>query len=58
MTFSFCIDSRYTSGNKSPSSIIGKYVYGNFTYDIYSQLYDTCVIPIILYGAEVIGYIH
>ena len=35
MTFSFCIDARYTSGSKSLSSIIGKYnVYGNFTYDI------------------------
>ena len=59
MTFSFCIDSRYTSGSKSLSSIIGKYnVYGNFTYDMYSQLYDACVIPTMLYGAEVFGYIH
>ena len=59
VTFSFCIDSRYTSGSKSLSSIIGKYnVYGNFTYDMYSQLYDTCVIPTMLYGAEVFGYIH
>ena len=58
MTFSFCIDSRYTSGSKSLSSIIGKYnVYGNFTYDMYSQLYDACVIPTMLYGAEVFGYI-
>ena len=59
MTFSFCIDSRYTSGSKSLSSIIGKYnVYGNFTFDMYSQLYDACVIPTMLYGAEVFGYIH
>ena len=59
MSFSFCIDSRYTSGSKSLSSIIGKYnVYGNFTYDMYSQLYDACVIPTMLYGAEVFGYIH
>ena len=44
MTFSYCIDSRYTSGSKSLSSIIGKYnVDGNFTYDMYSQLYDACV---------------
>ena len=55
--FSFCIDSRYTSGSKSLSSIIGKYnVYGNFTYDMYSQLYDACVIPRMMYGAEVFGY--
>ena len=59
LTFSFCIDSRYTSGSKSLSSIIGKYnVYGNFTYDMYSQLYDACVIPTMLYGADVVGYIH
>ena len=59
MTFSFYIDSRYTSGSKSLSSIIGKYnVYGNFTYDMYSQLYDACVIPTMLYGAEVFGYIN
>ena len=46
MSFSFCIDSRCTSCSKSPSSSIGKYnVYGNFTYDMYSQLYDACVIP-------------
>ena len=58
--FFFCIDSRYTSGSKSLSSIIGKYnVYGNFTYDImYSQLYDACVIPTMLYGTEVFGYIN
>ena len=59
MTFSFCIDSRYTSGSKSFSSIIGKYnVYGNFTYDMYSQLYDACVIRTMLYGVEVFGYIN
>ena len=59
MTFSFCIDSRYRSGSKSLTSIIGKYnVYGNFTYDMYSQLYNACVIPTMLYGAEVFGYIH
>ena len=59
MIFCFCIDSRYTSGSKSLSSIIGKYnVYGNFTYDMYSQLYDVCVIPTMLYGAEVFGYIN
>ena len=30
MTFTFCIESRYTSGSKSLSSIISKYnVYGN-----------------------------
>ena len=59
MTFSFCIDSRYTSGSKSLSSIIGKYnVYGHFTYDMYSQLYDGCVIPTLFYGAEVFRYIH
>ena len=57
MTFSLCIDSRYTYDSKSLSSIIGKYnVYGNFTYDMYSQLYDACVIPTMLYGAEVFGY--
>ena len=39
MTFSFCIDSRYTSGSKSLPSIIGKYN-------------DACVIPTMLYGAE------
>ena len=39
MTFSFCIDSRYTSDSKPLSSIIGNYnVYGNFIYDRYSQL--------------------
>ena len=59
MTFPFCIDSRYTSGSKSLSSIIGKYnVYGNFTYDMYSQLFDACLIPRMLYGAEVFGYIN
>ena len=59
MTFSFCIDSRYTSGSKSLSSIIGKdNVYGNFTYDMNSQLYDASVIPTMLYGAEVVGYIN
>ena len=59
MTFSFCIDSRYTSGRKALSSIIGKYnVYGNFTYDMYSELYDACVIPTMMYGAEVFGYIN
>ena len=59
MSFSFCIDSRYTSDSKALSSIIGKYnVYGNFTYDMYSQLYDACVIPTMLYGAEVFGYIN
>ena len=57
MTFSFCIDSRYTSGSKPFSSINGKYnVYGNFTYDMYSQLYDACVIPTMLYDAEVYGH--
>ena len=36
MPFSLCIDSRFTSGSKSLSSIIGKYnVYGNFTYDMF-----------------------
>ena len=25
---------------------------------MYSQLYDACVIPTMLYGAEVFGYIH
>ena len=25
---------------------------------MYSQLYDACVIPTMLYGAEVIGYIY
>ena len=41
MTFSFCIDSRYTFGSKLLSSIIGKYnVYGNFTYDMYSQDFE------------------
>ena len=40
MTFSLCIDSRYTSGSKSLSSIIGKYkVYGNFTYDVFIPHY-------------------
>ena len=40
MTFSFCNDSRYTSGSKSLFSIIDKYnVYRSFTYDMYSQLY-------------------
>ena len=54
----FCFDSCYTSGSKSLSSIIDKYVYGNFTYDMYSQLYDACVIPTMLYGAEVFRYIN
>ena len=60
MTYSFCIDSRYTSGgNKSLSSIIGKNnVYGNLTYDMYSQLYDACVILTMMYGADVVGYIN
>ena len=59
MTFSFCIKSCYTSGSKSLCSIIGKYnVYGNFTYDMNSELYDACVIPTMLYGAEVFGYIN
>ena len=59
MAFSFCIDSRDTSGSKSLSSIIGKYnVYRNFTYDMYSQLYDACVIPTMMYGAEVFRYIN
>ena len=57
ITFSFCIDSRYTSGSKSLSSIIGKYnVYGNFTYDMYSQLYDACVILTMMYGTEELDY--
>ena len=57
MTFSFCIDPRYTSGSNSLSSIIGKFnVYGHFTYVMYFQLYDACVIPTMLYGAEVFGY--
>ena len=39
---------------KSLSSINGKYnVYGIFAYDMYSQLYDACVIPTMMYGAEV-----
>ena len=43
----------------SLSSIIGKYnVYGNFTYDMYSQLYDACVFPTMMHGAEVFGYIN
>ena len=59
MTFSFCIDSRYTSVSKSLSSIIDTCnVYGNFTYDMYSQLYDACVIPTMMYGAEVFGYMN
>ena len=61
MTFSFCIDSLYQSGSKtnSLSSIIGKYnVYVHFTYAMYSQLYDACVIPTMMYGAEVFGYIN
>ena len=33
------------------------YVYEKFAYDKYSQLYDACVIPTMLYGAEVFGYI-
>ena len=58
-TVSFCIDSCYTSGSNSLSSIIGKYnVYGNVTYDMYSQLYDACVISTMVYGAEVFGYIN
>ena len=57
MTFSLCIDSRYTSGSKLLASIIGKYnVYENFTYDMNSQLYDVCVTPTMLYGAEVFRY--
>ena len=45
---------------KSLSSIIGKYnvYHGNFTYDMYSQLYDAFVIPTMLYGTEVFGYIN
>ena len=59
MTFSFCIDSRFTSGSKPLSSIIGKHnVYINFTYHMYSQLYDACIIPTMLCGTEVFGYIY
>ena len=29
-----------------------------FTYDMYSQLYKACVIPTMLYGAEVFEYIN
>ena len=59
MSFSFCIDSRYTSGTKSLSSINGKYnVYGNLLKIMYSQLYDACVIPTMMYDAEVFGYIN
>ena len=57
VTFSFGIDSRYTPGSKSLSSIIGKYNgYGNFTYDMYSQLYDDCVILTLMYGADVFNH--
>ena len=58
LTYEHCLKSHYSSGSRALSSIISKYnVFNNFTYDMYLQLYDTCVAPIMLYGAETFGYL-
>ncbi len=59
MSFSPCIKSQYLSGSRAFSSIVSKFnMYKNFTYDIFLQLYNSCVIPSMLYGAESWGFIH
>jgi len=58
MTFAHSIKSQYNKGSRALSAIIKQYnVYMNFTFDIYLQLYDTSVVPAMLYGSEVWGYI-
>ena len=58
LTFLPCIESRTLAGSRAFSSIINKYnMYMNFTYDIYLQLYNTSVVPTLLYGAEIWGYL-
>ena len=59
LSFLSCIESLLLSGNRALSSLINRYnVYRNFTYDIYVQLYDCSVIPTMLYGAEIWGFIE
>ena len=56
LDFDECITTLSSSASRALSAIINKYnVYKNFSFNIYLQLYNTNVLPVILYGAECWG---
>lgn len=44
---------RYNNADKALSTLIAKYKKNNFNFEMYTHLFDTCVIPVMHYVATI-----